>query len=258
MSLSPEDWQNIRVERDGGVTTLRLHTDGGPLVWNARAHEELSDVWTWLSRDRRTRVVVLSGTGDAFCTEIISPSGEKAWHDIWLEGRRMIMGMVELDVPIISIVNGPATVHTELALLADIVLAVPQACFSDRAHVVRGVVPGDGVQAVWRDLIGAGRASYYMLTGESISSDDALRLGMVHELHELSAIEDRARELARPLTALSRETLAYTCAVLREERRKTFGELTAHGLAYAGLARRLEKDPVPESITSDPSRGERP
>ncbi|GEK79153.1 enoyl-CoA hydratase/isomerase family protein [Agrococcus baldri] len=254
--LQPDEWQNIEVTRRGAITLLRLHTHDGPLVWTARAHQELADLWVWLSGDEATRVAVLMGTGPNFCVEIISPSLEKEWHDIWVEGRRMISGMVDLNVPLISIVNGPVSIHTELAVLADIVLAAPEASFADRAHMTRGVVPGDGVQVVWRELLGPTRSSYFLLTGASIESEEALRLGIVHEVHEREALLDRALEIAAPLAELSRETLAYASATLRMQDRRLYGEAVAQGLAYAGLARQFYPNPSPSSIVAEPAARE--
>jgi enoyl-CoA hydratase/carnithine racemase len=233
---TPDEWRHITVNRRGGITLLTLHTDDGPLVWTGRAHQEVADLWAWLAADSDTKVAILTGTGNAFCNQIVSPSTQREWHDIWLEGRRMVGDLVNIDVPLISVVNGPATIHTELALLADIVLSVPGAEFADHAHVTRGVVPGDGVQVVWRNLLGPSRASYHLLTGAAVPAEEALRLGMVHEIHEPDKIVERAYELAEPLAALPREMLAYTCAALRIEDRRTLPEAVAHGLSFTGLA----------------------
>lgn len=237
--LQPEEWQHIELTRHGSVTELRLHTDGDSLVWGARPHQELADVWLWLNSDEQTKVVILRGTGEAFCEEIVSPSSTKAWHDIWLEGRRMVAGLVDLNVPLISIVHGRASIHTELAVMADVVLATPEASFADRAHITRGVVPGDGVQVVWRELLGPSRSSYFLLTGTAIDSAEALRLGIVHEVHDRASVLARALELAAPLAALPRETLAYTCANLRMQDRRRLAEAVSQGLAFAGLAKVL-------------------
>jgi enoyl-CoA hydratase/carnithine racemase len=233
----PEEWRNVRFERDGAVTKLTLHTDGGPLVWDAGVHRELADVWAWLQFDEETRVVILTGTGDRWCDTIDSPSGTKPWFDIWWEGRRIVAGLVELEVPVITIVNGPATIHAELAVLGDIVLAVPSATFADRAHTVRGIVPGDGVQTVWRELLGPTRAAYFLLTGTEIGSEEALRLGIVHEIHDATTVDDRARALAATLSALPGDVLAYTRATLRGPDRRALSDTVGHGLALAGLGR---------------------
>src|SRR5712691_5820336 len=152
--LQPCEWKHIALSTNDGVSVVTLHSDGDSLVWNARIHRELVDLWAWLAFDETTRVVVLTGAGQSFCDRITHVSAEKSWFQIWWEGTRLVLGMVELQVPIITVVNGPASIHAELAVLGDIVLAVPEASFSDHAHVPHGFVPGDGVQVVWRQLLG--------------------------------------------------------------------------------------------------------
>jgi hypothetical protein len=66
------------------------------------------------------------------------------------------MNLLEIQAPMIA-VNAPATVHAELALLCDIVLAVDHATFQDAPHFPSGLVPGDGVHVVWPMLLGLNR-----------------------------------------------------------------------------------------------------
>ena len=57
-------------------------------------------------------------------------------------------------MPVIGAIKGPATVHAELAVLSDIVLAAEHTYFSDAPHFRFGTVPGDGVHVVWPMLLG--------------------------------------------------------------------------------------------------------
>ena len=61
------------------------------------------------------------------------------------EGRKVLMNILDIEVPMIAAVNGPARLHTEYILLSDIVLATPSTIFQDKPHFEIGVVPGDGV-----------------------------------------------------------------------------------------------------------------
>jgi enoyl-CoA hydratase/carnithine racemase len=56
--------------------------------------------------------------------------------------------LVDLEMPIVAAVNGPATVHSEYALLADIVIAADTTVFSFQ-HLTFGIVPRDGVYLAW-------------------------------------------------------------------------------------------------------------
>ena len=54
--------------------------------------------------------------------------------------------LLELETPIVAAVNGPATVHSEYALLADIVVASEDATFMDKPHLGFNIIPWDGIQ----------------------------------------------------------------------------------------------------------------
>ena len=77
-----------------------------------------------------------------------------AWDKIYWEGKQLLMNLLAIEVPMISAVNGPAMRHSELPLLRDIVLAAEEASFQDAGHFGGGLVPGDGVHAVYPLLLG--------------------------------------------------------------------------------------------------------
>lgn len=230
------NWQRIAVTREAGVTQALLHTDGGSLVFDATVHREIVELADWLQQDTRSRVLIFGGTGEEFCTSIDTESyRNESWHQIWREGRRGPAGLLDLDIPMISVVNGPATYHSELLVIGDIVLASPQVIFADHAHFTKGIVPGDGVQLVWPRLLGPSRGTYFLMTGAEMNAQESLQAGVVHELHPREQLLQRAYELARPMAELPLETLMYTRMALRSADRRLFGEGLSHGLAMAGL-----------------------
>jgi enoyl-CoA hydratase/carnithine racemase len=236
MSAAIPDWRRIAVVRDGGITDVTLHTDGESLVFDATVHREIVELVAWLRQDAQTRVVVLGGTGEDFCVSIDTPSfRDRGWHDIWTEGRLGPTGLLELDVPVIGVVNGPATYHSELVVTADVVLGCPETTFADHAHFTKGIVPGDGVQVVWPRLLGPSRGTYFLMTGQVLTAEESLRLGVLHEIHPRGRLRGRAHELARPWAALAPATLAYSRMALRGEDRRFFADPISHGLGLAGL-----------------------
>ena len=96
-------YQHARLTRDEkGVLEVALHTDGGPLVWSESAHRELAYLFADIGTDAQNRVVILTGTGDAFCADI---AGE-AWaamhpsalqEKIYLEGKRLLDNLLNID-----------------------------------------------------------------------------------------------------------------------------------------------------------------
>ena len=85
--------------------------------------------------------------------------------------------LLEIEVPVIGAVNGPATIHAEIPVMSDIVLASQTATFQDAPHFPRGVVPGDGVHVVWPLLLGQNRGRYFLLTGQTLSAHRGNGLG---------------------------------------------------------------------------------
>src|SRR5882757_7884930 len=120
-------YQNIRLERDDGILTMTLHTAGASLVWSAQAHEELGYCFTDVGADRDNKVVILTGTGENYCADInagsfkLSTSGD--WDLTFYDGRRLLVNLLDIEVPVISAINGPARIHPEIPVLSDIVLA---------------------------------------------------------------------------------------------------------------------------------------
>ena len=117
------------------------------------------DLLEEIAFDRDNKVLVITGTGDRFMTEIDGPSlGDvtkpMAWDITYMEGRRVLQRLADLEMPIISAVNGPASVHSEYVLIADIVIASETAEFSDFPHLTFGLNPGDGLQIVWEEAAG--------------------------------------------------------------------------------------------------------
>lgn len=127
-------------------------------------------------------MLVITGTGDRFMTEIDGASlGDltkpMASDLAYLEGRRIPQRLADLEMPIISAVNGPASVHSEYVLIADIVIASETAEFSDFPHLTFGISPGDGLHIVWEEAIGINRARYYALTQGTVHGRPGERMG---------------------------------------------------------------------------------
>ena len=135
-------YRTIRMERRNGILQMTLHTDGGSLRWGFLPHGELPDAFYDVGRDRDNRVVIITGTGAEFSGPRANPgtssfptrpSIERIDRIHW-EGRHLLMKLLEIEVPVISAVNGPAWRHSEIPLLCDIVLAADTAQFQDSAH----------------------------------------------------------------------------------------------------------------------------
>ncbi len=81
--------------------------------------------------------------------------------------------LLNIEAPVIAAINGPAWRHREIPLLSDIVLAADTAAFQDSAHFPNGLVLGDGMHIVMPLLLGMNRGRYFLLTGQTLSAQEA-------------------------------------------------------------------------------------
>ncbi len=239
------DYQNsftrARLRREDGILEVSLGASPGEsLVWDEAAHRELPELFGAIAHDRGNRVMILTGSGDEFCVrgdgagwDVSTPAG---WDKIYWEGKALLRSLLDIEIPVISVVNGPARIHAELAVLGDVVLAAESAVFQDAAHFPGGAVPGDGVHVVWPLLLGPNRGRAFLLTGAEISAAEALACGIVAEVLPSDRLLDRAWALARQLAQAPDLTLRYTRVVLTEPLRRALAADLGYGLALEGLA----------------------
>ena len=234
-------YENFHMDRtQTGVLTLRFHTDNGPITFTGTTHRDLPKAMADIGDDRANKVLVVTGTGESFIDAIdgdslgdISKPAE--WDKIYWEGRRGLQRLLELETPIIAAVNGPASVHSEYALLADIVVASENATFMDGPHLGFNIVPGDGLHVIYEELLGVNRARYFALTQQQLSAEDAEHLGLVNEIVATDKVYARALELAETLATRPQLFLRYTTIALRQRLLTRLNEGTALGMALEGL-----------------------
>ncbi|HEY1981024.1 MAG TPA: enoyl-CoA hydratase/isomerase family protein [Xanthobacteraceae bacterium] len=236
-----DGFPNARMNRSkSGVLEVALHTDGGTLVFNGHTHEQFVDLFHAIGSDPDNRVVILTGSGDAFM-ETISPEGfdfftPQGYDKIYREGRKVLMNILDIEAPLIAAVNGPARLHSEYILLADIVLATPSTVFQDKPHFEFGIVPGDGVHLLWQEVIGSLRGRYFILTRQELDAETAKEWGAVNEIVPANELLARAREIAEGLAKLPPLTTKYTRIALTQKLRRIIDEGVTLGLALEGIS----------------------
>src|ERR1700751_3932823 len=232
---------NARLNRSKtGVLEVALHTDGGTVVFNGHTHEQFVDLFHAIASDPDNRVVILTGSGAAFM-ESISPEGfdffaPRGYDKIYREGKKVLMNILDIEVPLIAAVNGPVRLHSEYILLADIVLATPSTVFQDKPHFEFGIVPGDGVHLLWQEVIGSVRGRYFILTRQELDAETAKEWGAVNEIVPANELLPRAREIAEGLAKLPPLTARYTRIALTQKLRRIIDEGVTLGLALEGIS----------------------
>ncbi|MDO8212599.1 enoyl-CoA hydratase/isomerase family protein [Conexibacter sp. CPCC 206217] len=238
-----DKYENYRFERtDDGILTMTMHSEGRDLIWGMRPDDELGKAFVDIGNDPENQVIVLTGTGDTFIHhEDLGADFDalpaQTWGGYILPYvLRLIYNHIDIDAPMIAAVNGPATIHAEMALLCDVVLASDRSAFADQPHFPNGLVPGDGVQVIWPLLLGMNRARYLMYTGQVLSAQEAKDLGLVAELMPKEDLLPRAYEIAQGILEKPELTRRLTRRAFGAVWKDHLNNVLPYGAALEGLA----------------------
>jgi len=206
----------LRIERVGPVLRVTIaHPTSALNAVDDALHHDLTQLFADLRRERDARAVVLTGQGRAF-----SAGGDFAWFPQLREPGRMealrqdakqlIWDLVDVELPIVAAVNGPAMgLGASIALLCDVIFMADTATIGD-PHVKVGIVAGDGGAAIWPLLVGPARAKQYLLTGDPLSAAEAERIGLVNRVVPAAELDREAMAFAARLAAGAPLAVRYT------------------------------------------------
>lgn len=207
---------SIRRERTGDVLVVTIDNPRSDLnVVDAELHHELTELFAELRTERDARAILLTGSKKAFSAggdfnwfpELRSPAALDALR---ADARRMITDLLDVELPIVCAVNGPAVgLGASLALLCDVIFIADTAFISD-PHVVAGIVAGDGGAVIWPLLLGPARAKQYLLTGDPVPAAEAERIGLVNRVIPAAELEAEALAFATRLAEGAPLALRYT------------------------------------------------
>ncbi|HET9628803.1 MAG TPA: enoyl-CoA hydratase-related protein [Novosphingobium sp.] len=197
-----------------GVRRLTLNRPEQLNAFTIDTYAELIDILRSLKHDTKTRVVLLTGNGRAFCAgHDLRSSGWPQWLDDHEVGptyrsRHNMSEMASIPVlmrqlpqPVIAVVNGAtAGIGFALALAADMCIAAKSAKFVNSIHNV-GTGHELGMSYLLPRAVGAQRAAEILLTARPILADEAERIGLVLRAVPDEDLMDAALEIARNVLA---------------------------------------------------------
>lgn len=198
-----------------------------------------------LHGQRGVRAVIVSAAGPAFCAgmdlgEMQATSKDAdalaQWHNDATLYRDLLETMLRFPKPLIAAVQGPALAGgLGLMLACDIVLSAPEATFG-LPEPKRGLVAGV-VAPLLAFRIGPGRSAHCLLTARNMNSDEAYRIGMVHELVKADHLWARGQQLAGECANSAPEALLMTKRMLNETIGENLFTQLAAGAALSATAR---------------------
>ncbi len=226
---------------DKGVLLVTINDGaGGPITFTAQDHTQFVEAFYRIAQDRDNKVVILTGAGDYMAAIDFSTFGNVADPDVWSqvhdEGVQIVENIANIRVPMIAAIEGRAHIHSEYALMANVIVAGETATFSDLPHFSGGIVPGDGIFTTWAYRAGPGRAENWLLNPTPISARTAQNWGVVAEVVADGTAVARARELADLYLAQPEVTRRNTRIHFIQPLKEALVHEVGYGLALEGAA----------------------
>ena len=152
-------------------------------------------------------------------------------HD---EGVQILENLANIRVPAIAAVEGCLHVHSEYALLANVIVAGKGVTFHDLPHFAGGIVPGDGIFTMWSFRAGAGRKEAFLLNPQPLSAHTAHEWGVAAEVVPDGRALARAHELASLSLKAPEVTRRNTRALFVQPLKERIGREVGYGLSLEG------------------------
>jgi len=198
----------LTVTSEGDLRIVTINRPEARNAVNKPLHRGLAQVWEQLADDADARAVVLTGAGKAFCA-----GGDMEWflelnqdgterRRLLREAKAIARNQAACPLPVVAAVNGPAVgLGCSIALMCDYVVMADTAQLAD-PHVVVGLVAGDGGAAIWPLFTSMLLAKQYVLLGDPIPADAALRLGLCNEIVPRDDVVSQAVSVAQRFAEL--------------------------------------------------------
>lgn len=236
----------LRDEADGIVTLTLNQPDLRNPISDAPTIEALVEAITRADQDMATRVVILTGAGNAFSTGgnintmregggLNDPLAANTRRNYRNGIQRLPLLFEAIEVPVIAAVNGPAIgAGCDLACMCDVRIAGESAKFAE-SFVKLGIVPGDGGAWLLPRVVGFSKASEMAFTGDMLDASQALACGLVSRVVPDAELMDTARALAMRIAANPPHAVRMTKRLLREGRTATLAAILEASAAAQAL-----------------------
>ncbi len=237
----------IAFRRDGKVLHATFNRPDTLNAVDAVMEPELGRLFNEVAVDRETAVLVVTGAGRAFSAGgdieemqrvIDNPA---RFLDSMVQAKALIHSILDCPKPTIAKVNGPAIgLGATIALFCDIIIAANHAKIAD-PHVKVGFVAGDGGSVIWPQLIGYARAKEYLLTGDTLTGEEAAKIGLINRAVPAEDLDTVVDEFAQRLANGASRAIQWTKQSINIGLKQLATSILDASIAYEGLSN-LTKD----------------
>ncbi len=206
-----------------GIATITLNRPERLNAFNTQMHDELSSAIAEVDSDPEVRVLLLTGSGRAFCSGQDLTEREFTDSNTFIDLGKgldttynpLVRKIRSLGIPVVCAVNGVAAgAGAGLAMACDIVVAAKSARFIQAFSKI-GLAPDCGSTHFLPRLIGDVRARALMMTGEAIDAETAENWGMIWRSFDDDEFPAKTRELTMSLAAQPAKALAGIKSLLQ-------------------------------------------
>jgi len=219
----------VNIEKDRKIARITMNNPDKMNALDEVLAAELTDALYEVSEDVDIKVIVLTGTGTAFCA-----GGDVAYMaELDLEGaydyvkmaQRAVKAFSDVQKPIVAAINGYAVgAGLSLALLSDIVISSEKAIYGC-AFVKVGLVPDLGLMYTLPRAVGINKANELVMTGKNFNAHEALRLGIVNQVVEHEKLADAVAEMCDLLASHPRRAMGSAKKLMNMGLNMTLDEL---------------------------------
>jgi 2-(1,2-epoxy-1,2-dihydrophenyl)acetyl-CoA isomerase len=207
-------YETVLFDVNEGIASLTLNRPDVFNAFNEQLSADVLDALKKTAKDKSIRVLVISGSGKAFCSgqDLKSIAGTKRSlsESIHKRYNPMIRAIRNLPIPVICKLNGVAAgAGANIALACDIVLAAESASFIQAFSKI-GLIPDSGGTFFLPRLVGFQRAMALCMLGDKVTAAEELQMGMIYKvLHDASFTTD-VLKMAETLAGMPTKALGLT------------------------------------------------
>jgi enoyl-CoA hydratase len=234
------NYENISLKIKDTIAIVTVNRPDKLNALNVKTVGELEKVFTQIKEDDNVKVVIITGSGEkafvagADIAELnkLDMAGAKDFAE---NGQRVFNAIEHLEKPVIAAVNGFALGGgCELALACHIRLASENAKFG-QPEINLGIIPGYGGTQRLPRVINPALAMQYILTGDMINSQEALKIGLINNVYPQSELIDKAIELAEKIASKGQQAIRLAMKAVKAVDQMTLAEGLNYEASLFGL-----------------------
>ena len=196
---------NVILEKGEGIATIKINRPEAMNSLDGKTYEELGQAIEDVRVDKDIRVVIITGSGKAFCAGLdlkyaasmvrMTPPDVRAF----IRNIQQIFSLERLEKPVIAAVNGYAMGNgCDIALACDFRIASENAQF-EMTYTKLGLIPDLGGTFRLPRLIGVPKAKELIFTGERVDAKEAEKIGLVTKVVPADKLDSEVNEFAKKL-----------------------------------------------------------